>query len=85
MLGMEEAQIEKYRRAIEQTIAKLPVVDGSVSLESIWLEASLPRDLIAEILQQGKLHLPENVRRIVSQRGRKTLLRCEPVPEAQHP
>ncbi len=85
MRGMEEAQIEKYRRAIEQTVAKLPVVDGSVSLESIWLENSLPRDLITEILQQGELHLPENVRRIVSQRGRKTLLRREPVPEARRP
>ena len=85
MLGMEEAQIEKYRRAIEQTVAKLPVVDGSVSLESIWLETSLPRDLIAEILQQGGLHLPENVRRIVSQKGRKTLLRHEPASEARCP
>ena len=82
---MEEAQIEKYRRAIEQTVAKLPVVDGSVSLESIWLETSLPRDLIAEIVQQGKLHLPENVRRIVSQKGKKTLLTCEPTPEARRP
>jgi len=85
MAGMEEAQLEKYRRAIEQTVAKLPVVDGSVSLESIWLETSLPRDLISEIIQQGELELPANVRRIVSQRGKKTLLTCGPSGEVRRP
>lgn len=79
---MEEGEREKYQRAIEQAIAELPVEDGTVSLESIWLETSLPQDLILEILKEGQLSLPSNVERIVT-RGGKTLLSRAAAAEAK--
>jgi len=79
---MEAEQIEKYKQAIEQAIAELPVEDGAVSLESIWLETSLPRDLILEILRQAQLNLPPNVERIVSQ-GKQVLVRRDAAAEAK--
>jgi hypothetical protein len=79
---MEEEEREKYKQAIEQAIVELPVEDGTVSLESIWLETSLPQDLILEVLKEGQLNLPLNVERIVTRSG-KTLLSRDVAAEAK--
>jgi len=62
-----EAYRERYREAIERVLPLLPVVNGTISIDSIWVETSLPRDLIIEIVQEG-LRLPPNVERIVTER-----------------
>jgi len=62
-----EAYRERYREAIERVLPLLPVVNGTISIDSIWVETSLPRDLIIEIVQEG-LRLPANVERIVIER-----------------
>lgn len=56
---------EVYRRAIERVLPELPVENGAIDVNSIWIETSLPRDLIIEIIREGKLKLPANVERIV--------------------
>lgn len=55
---------ESYKRAIEQALAKVPVRDGVVSARDLWLETSLPVDLIAEILKENGIELPPQVKRI---------------------
>jgi len=63
-----EAYRERYREAIERILPELPVVNGTISVTSIWVETSLPRDLIIEIVKEGRLRLPANVERIVIDR-----------------
>ena len=59
-----EAYRQRYREAIEQVLPLLPVENGTISLDSIWIETSLPRDLIIEIVKEGGLKLPLNVAQI---------------------
>jgi hypothetical protein len=59
-----EAYRERYREAIERVLPELPVENGTISIDSIWVETSLPRDLIIEIVQEG-LKLPPNVERVL--------------------
>lgn len=59
-----EAYRERYREAIERVLPELPVRNGAISVTSIWVETSLPRDLIIEIVKEGRLRLPPNVERI---------------------
>lgn len=59
-----EAYHERYREAIERVLPELPVRNGAISVTSIWVETSLPRDLIIEIVKEGRLRLPPNVERI---------------------
>jgi len=55
---------ECYKRAIEQALAKVPVRDGVVSARDLWLETSLPVDLIAELLKENGIELPPQVKRV---------------------
>ncbi|MGQ9477661.1 MAG: hypothetical protein ACUVRH_04120 [Candidatus Bipolaricaulia bacterium] len=64
-----EAYRERYREAIERVLPELPVRNGTISVTSIWVETSLPRDLIIEIVKEGRLRLPPNVERIVIEEG----------------
>jgi len=66
---MDERERSKYRRAIEKALAEIPVENGSVHLNSIWLETSLPQDLIIEIIKDNELKFPDNVERIVLEDG----------------
>mgnify|MGYP005836613857 CR=1 FL=1 len=59
-----EAYRERYREAIERVLPDLPVENGAISVTSIWVETSLPRDLIIEIVKEGRLQLPPTVERI---------------------
>lgn len=62
---MDEAQRESYKRAIEKALPLLPVRNGMVHTRDIWLETSLPIDLIKEIVRGNDLELPENVKGIL--------------------
>lgn len=59
-----EAYRERYREAIERVLPDLPVENGAISVTSIWVETSLPQDLIIEIVKEGRLQLPPTVERI---------------------
>ena len=65
-----QVDYEAYRRAIERVLPEIPVENGAIDIDSIWVETSLPRDLIIEIVQAGGLQLPPNVERIVLRRER---------------
>lgn len=56
--------IEHYVKAVEQALPQLPVEDGVVRLDDVWLETSLPRDLLRHILEHSILRWPANVERI---------------------
>jgi len=58
-----EAYRQRYREAIERVLPELPVENGTISIDAIWVETSLPRDLIVELVREG-LRLPPNVERI---------------------
>ena len=55
---------ESYKRAIEAALTKVPVRDGVVSARDLWLETSLPMDLIAELLKENGIELPPQVKRV---------------------
>jgi len=61
---MDEVQRENYKRAIEKALSLLPVKNGLIHIKDIWLETSLPMDLIKEIVQSNSLKLPDNVKGI---------------------
>jgi hypothetical protein len=60
----EGAMFARYKRAVEQAIARVPVKNGVVDIDSIWVEASIPFDLLRAVLASPDLALPENVERI---------------------
>ncbi|MFQ6090142.1 MAG: hypothetical protein ACE5LD_01685 [Candidatus Bipolaricaulia bacterium] len=66
-----EAYRERYREAIERVLPLLPVENGTISIDAIWVETSLPRDLIIEIVQEGGLALPPTVERIRIERPKR--------------
>ena len=63
-------EIEKYKQAVEKVLAELPVENGVITLEALWLELTLPEDLLIEILSGAELILPLNVDKVVSKDGR---------------
>jgi hypothetical protein len=56
--------VAAYKLALERVIARLPVKNGVVDIDSIWIETSIPYDLLRKLLQRDDLVLPENVERI---------------------
>ena len=54
----------RYKQAVERAIPHLPVRNGVVDIDSVWVATSLPYDLLQEILARNDLELPENVERI---------------------
>jgi CxxC motif-containing protein len=59
---------DRYKQAIEKVLEEVPVEDGAIDVDSIWVETSLPKDLIIEILRETDLKLPKNVKKIVLKR-----------------
>lgn len=53
-----------YKQAVERVIPHLPIRNGVVDIDSIWVETSLPYDLLQSILRRDDLELPDNVERI---------------------
>jgi len=54
----------RYKNAVEHAIARLPVKNGVVDIDAIWIETSLPLELLQQILRRDDLELPENVERV---------------------
>ncbi len=61
--------MQNYARAIEKTLAEVPVVNGVVDLEALWMELGLPRDLIIEVFETMEIKLPPHVERVVGPGG----------------
>jgi len=59
-----EGMSVRYKEAIERVIARVPVKNGVVDIDSIWIETSLPYTILEEILRRDDLKLPEKVERI---------------------
>ena len=59
-----EAMLLRYKDAVERAIQHLPVKNGVVDIDSIWVETSLPLSLLRTLLQRNDLKLPENVERV---------------------
>lgn len=56
--------LARYKQAVEQAILHVPVKNGVVEIDSLWVETSIPHPLLMEILARNDLVLPENVKRI---------------------
>jgi hypothetical protein len=79
----ESLDLSKYKRAIEKAIPEIPVENGAITLEAIWLETALPEDLILEIIKNNELLLPANVERIITRSGQVLLQRKPAVSHQQ--
>lgn len=75
--------MQNYARAIEKTLAEVPVVNGVVDLEALWMELGLPRDLIIEAFQTMEIRLPPHVERILGPNGQ--ILAQQKKPESTEP
>jgi hypothetical protein len=60
----EDTMVLRYKNAVERAISHLPVKNGAVDIDSIWVETSLPFELLRSLLRRKDLKLPENVERI---------------------
>jgi len=61
---LDEEMKANYKLAIEKAIAHLPVKNGVINIDSIWVETSLPYEILNEVLREDGLLLPDNVDRI---------------------
>jgi len=61
---IDEEMVASYKQAIERAIAHLPVKNGVVNIDSIWVETSIPYEILDEFLRRDDLVLPDNVDRI---------------------
>lgn len=53
-----------YKQAVERAIGRIPVKNGVVCIDSIWVETSLPYEILHRVLKRDDLILPGNVERI---------------------
>ncbi len=56
--------LNRYKQAVERAIPHVPVRNGVVDIDSVWVETSIPYKLLQEILTRKDLVLPDNVQRI---------------------
>jgi len=61
---IDEKMIASYKQAIERAIAHLPVKNGVINIDSIWIETSIPYEILNQLLRRDDLELPDNVDRI---------------------
>ncbi len=59
-----EEMLASYKQAVERAIARLPVKNGVVDIDAIWVETTIPYDLLRNLLGRGDLVLPDNVDRV---------------------
>lgn len=57
-------ELNKYVKTVEGALPQLSVEDGVIVLEDLWLETSLPRDLLRHIIKHHRFAWPYNVERI---------------------
>ncbi len=62
--SFEEEMQASYKQAVERALQHLPVKNGVINIDAIWVETSLPYDILVRILRQENLVLPDNVERI---------------------
>lgn len=55
---------EGYCRALERAFARVPIRNGVVSVEDLWLETAIPLDLIVELLESDGVKIPPHVERV---------------------
>ncbi len=55
---------EGYCRALEKALEKVPVRNGVVSVEDLWLETAIPVDLIVELLESDGVKIPPHIERV---------------------
>ncbi len=60
----EKEMLLRYKDAVERAIPHLPVKNGVVDIDSIWVETSIPIAILRDLLKRSDLKLPENVERI---------------------
>ena len=53
-----------YKQGVEKAITRLPVKNGVINIDSIWVETSIPYEILNVILRREDLVLPDNVERI---------------------
>jgi len=64
-LEEERARLrESYCRALEKAFEHVPVRNGTVSVEDLWLETAIPMDLIVELLESDGVKIPPHVERV---------------------
>jgi hypothetical protein len=61
---VDEEMKANYKLAIEKAITHLPIKNGVINIDSIWVETSIPYEILNEVLRQDDLVLPDNVDRI---------------------
>jgi len=71
-------EIDKYKKAVEKTLEELPVENGVIGIEALWLELTLPEDLLIEILAMEDIVLPLNVEKVVAKDGKVLAQKKEP-------
>jgi hypothetical protein len=59
-----DGMLASYKIAVERAMPRLPVKNGVIDIDSIWIETSIPYELLQEILRREDLKLPDNVERI---------------------
>ncbi|MCS7216665.1 MAG: hypothetical protein N2507_02815 [Candidatus Bipolaricaulota bacterium] len=67
MPGLEEelAKLrDGYCRALEKAFERVPIRNGVVSVEDLWLETAIPVDLIVELLESEGVKIPPHVERV---------------------
>jgi len=62
--AIDEEMKANYKLAVEKAIAHLPVKNGVINIDSIWIATSIPYEILNEVLRQDGLVLPDNVDRI---------------------
>jgi len=60
----DEEMLLRYKQTVERVIPHLPAKNGVVDIDSIWVETSIPFELLQAILTQPNLVLPKHVERI---------------------
>ncbi|MEN3007995.1 hypothetical protein [Pseudothermotoga sp.] len=64
--------LEKYIRAIERSLMQMVAREiSSVDVSEIWLDTSIPVDLIIEIFKSGQIRVPQELQSIVD--GKKVI------------
>lgn len=64
--------LEKYVRAIEKSLMQMVLREmTSVDVSEIWLDTSIPVDLIVEIFESGQIKVPQELQVITD--GKKTI------------
>jgi len=62
--GLTAEMRANYKQAVERALTHLPVKNGVINIDAVWIETSIPYEILHEILRLEDLQLPANVERI---------------------